>query len=113
MLTRPMSPTKQPQRPRTQASLFPCEISRLLSAAVINKRFRALLLSDPAQALSQGFGGEEFSLDCDQKALILSIRSDNLSDFARQLTSTREKATAISNATWIPVNQPTFVLHAK
>lgn len=90
-----------------------CEISRLLAAAVINKGFRELLLSDPARALAQGYHGEEFQLDYEQKTLILSIRAESLSDFALQITSSREKEAVGGSSEWIPVNQPAFVLHAK
>jgi hypothetical protein len=82
----------------------------LLSAAVINKGFRDLLLSDPARALAQGFGGEVFALGHEQKELLLSIQADSLSDFARQITSTRQKEVANCSSAWIPVNQPAFVL---
>ena len=88
-------------------------ISRLLSAAVINKGFRDLLLSDPARALAQGYYGEEFSLDFDQKALVFSIQAESLSEFARQLTSTRKDRATGGSGEWIPVNQPAFALHAK
>jgi len=91
----------------------PSEISRLLSAAVINKGFRDLLLSDPAQALAQGYFGEKFSLDNEQKSLVLSIQAESLKDFALQITSPRKKEAAPSSGAWIPLNQPSFVLHAK
>ncbi len=88
-------------------------ISRLLAAAVINKGFRDLLLSDPAQALAQGFNGEKFQLNYDQKALVLSIRAEKLSDFALQLVSGQAEEPAGSSSEWVPVNQPAFMLHAK
>ena len=37
------------------------ELSRILSAAVINSKFRALLLSDPNSAIKNGYLGECFS----------------------------------------------------
>lgn len=113
MLTKAMSRTTQHKRKKIQKRQGAGEISRLLSAAVINKRFRDLLLSDPARALSQGFCGEEFQLGYDQKALILSIQADSLGDFAKQITTERVEKRAGSNAEWIPLNQPAFVLHAK
>jgi len=105
-------PTRQ-KRKKTQGQQPSCEISRLLSAAVINKGFRELLLSDPARALAQGYFGETFSLDNDQQTRILSIQADSLRDFARQITAPMVKKTAGGSAEWIPVNQPAFVLHAK
>lgn len=89
------------------------EISRLLAAAVINKRFRDLLLSDPARALAQGYHGETFQLTRDQKALVLSIRADKLSDFALQLTSDQIPEKVGSSGEWVPVNQPAFAIHSK
>jgi hypothetical protein len=80
---------------------------------VINKGFRELLLSNPAQALAQGYYGESFRLDPDQKALVLSIRAESLSDFALQLTEAREERAAVGSGAWIPVNQPAFVMDSK
>ena len=61
-------------------------ISRLLTAAVVNRGFRSLLLTNAERALSRGYQGEYFRLDNRQKDLILSIRADTLADFATQLT---------------------------
>jgi hypothetical protein len=88
-------------------------LSRLLAAAVINKSFRELLLSDPARALAQGYHGEKFPLDYEQKALLLSIRAESLSDLALQLTAPLEIGPAVSRTEWIPVKQPVFALDAK
>lgn len=65
------------------------EISRLLTAAVVNQRFCNLLLSNPASALDSGYNGETFSLASEEKDLILSIQANSLSDFARQLAGRR------------------------
>jgi len=113
MLTGYPSLTTRNKRKQPQTHHHSCNISRLLAAAVINKGFRELLLSDPARALSQGFQGEEFPLDYDQKALVFSIRAESLSDFALQFTSIREAGAAGCCEAWIPVNQPAFVLDAK
>ena len=61
-------------------------ISRLLTAAVVNRGFRSLLLTNPERALARGYQGEYFRLDNEQKNLILSIQADSLADFATQLT---------------------------
>jgi hypothetical protein len=113
MLTEYPSPTTRNKRKQPQTHHHSCNISRVLAAAVINKGFRELLLSDPARALSQGFQGEEFPLDYDQKALIKSIRAESLSDFALQITSFQETGAAGCSTEWIPVNQPAFILDAK
>jgi len=63
------------------------ELSRILSAAVVNNHFRTLLLNDPASAIAGGYCGECFSLgSCEQKKLG-AIRASNLADFARQLSA--------------------------
>ena len=113
MLTSTISRPALRIRKKTQGQGPSCEISRLLSAAVVNKGFRELLLSDPARALSQGYFGETFSLDFDQQTRVLSIKADSLSDFARQITTQPVKEAAGCSSEWIPVNKPAFVLHAK
>ena len=61
------------------------EISRILSAAVINKRFRSALLNSPESAISQGYCGEPFRLSSEQKKRIAGIRKSSLEAFAAQL----------------------------
>lgn len=62
-------------------------VPSILSAAVVSSKFRAMLLSDPANALDLGFCGQSFSLDPEEKEKIISIHATSLPDFARQLTS--------------------------
>ncbi len=62
------------------------EISRLLTAAVINGSFRKTLLNNPGEAISSGFGGEAFNLGADVVQRVSSIRANSLSDFATQLS---------------------------
>jgi hypothetical protein len=64
------------------------ELSRLLTAAVVNQRFCKLLLSNPASALASGYNGESFRLGKEESDFILSIQAKSLADFARQLTGT-------------------------
>jgi len=66
-----------------------CELSRLLTAAVVNQKFRKLLLDDPAIALASGFNGEPFRLASEVKDRVLSINANSLADFAMQLTDQR------------------------
>lgn len=61
------------------------EISRILTAAVINRRFRQILLSNPAEAMSIGYRGESFNLPAEDTQKLASIRATNLADFAAQL----------------------------
>lgn len=61
------------------------ELSRLLTAAVINQRFCHLLLNYPDKALATGFNGESFRLARDERERVLAIRAKTITDFARQL----------------------------
>jgi hypothetical protein len=61
------------------------EVNRLLTAAVVNQRFRQLLLTRPQVALESGFQGERFSLKSEQKRIILSSRASSLADLACKL----------------------------
>jgi hypothetical protein len=61
------------------------ELSRLLTAAVINRRFCNLLLTSPAAALASGYHGEPFRLATEEKDLVLSIQARSLEEFAMQL----------------------------
>lgn len=61
-------------------------LSRLLTAAVVNREFCNLLLSDPAIAVATGYNGEPFDLAADVQEMIFSIRATSLADFAEQLT---------------------------
>lgn len=62
------------------------ELSRLVTAAVVNQTFRHLLLTNPALALVNGYNGEPFRLAPDVQAWILSIQASSLADFATQVT---------------------------
>jgi hypothetical protein len=62
------------------------ELSRILSAAVINNRFRSQLLNDPLSAVTSGYSGERFSLENEEMQKLRSINAGNLADFAAQLT---------------------------
>jgi hypothetical protein len=62
------------------------ELSRLITAAVINREFCNLLLANPAMAMATGYNGEPFDLATEEQELILSIRATSLADFAKQLT---------------------------
>lgn len=69
----------------------PCqkEYSRLLTAAVVNERFRNLLLADPDSALRVGYCGETFHFSPEEHQRVISIRAASLSEFARQLMENR------------------------
>lgn len=74
-------------RPSIKTSSRNQEISRLLSAAVINNHFRAMLLSDPEKAAANGYAGESFSLDRKELIKISAINASSLSEFAAQLAA--------------------------
>lgn len=61
------------------------EYSRIMTAAVVSEKFRKLLLSDPRNALKNGYGGEAFHLASEESERISSIRASSLADFARQM----------------------------
>lgn len=61
------------------------EYSRILSAAVINRDFRDMLLNDPDKAISSGFNGETFMLSIEERKEIKSLKGLSLKDFASQL----------------------------
>jgi hypothetical protein len=58
---------------------------RVLSAAVVSRRFRQMLLSDPRKAIEAGYAGESFNMDEGEKAWMSSIRANDLAGFAAQM----------------------------
>ena len=62
------------------------EYSRILSAAVINSHFRQMLLNDPVKAISNGYNGEQFDIDKEEKVRLSTIRATSLADFAIKLS---------------------------
>ena len=87
-------------------------LSRLLAAAVINKKFRNLLLTHPEEALRKGFQGERFQLSGRDRRRVLAIRARDLADFALQLTS-QDEPCAQPCGSWFPAAQSAPVLHAE
>ncbi|MBI5823923.1 MAG: hypothetical protein HZB18_07860 [Chloroflexi bacterium] len=59
-------------------------LSRIFAAAIVNRQFCQMLLHDPHTALQKGYLGETFSLSKEDLDVIVSIRAESLSDFARQ-----------------------------
>jgi hypothetical protein len=66
-------------------------ISSVFAAAVVSKNFCNMLLSNPDQALKQGYMGQTFGLSPEDSALIVSIRAQSLPDLARQVVQTLGK----------------------
>jgi len=71
---------------------IPVEYSKLITAAVVNERFRKLLLTNPELALSMGYSGESFDLSSEEKRELTSIKANSLEDFASQLTNNKKKS---------------------
>jgi hypothetical protein len=61
-------------------------ISRLITAAVVNQGFCRLLLTNPEKAIASGYNGEAFRLDLREKELVLSIQANSLADFAIKIS---------------------------
>ena len=61
------------------------EVSRLLTAAIINQSFRKMLLNDPAKAIAGGYSGERFQMNSTEKHQVTSIHASTLAEFATQL----------------------------
>lgn len=66
------------------------EINRLLTAAVISRRFCRLLLTNPLGALTLGYRGEAFRLNPTEVRRISAIQATSLRDFALQLLVNNE-----------------------
>ena len=70
------------------------EISRILTAAVINSQFRQMLLANPGRAVETGYAGEHFHLAHEDKKCLGAIRANSLADFALQLNRSLEQRRA-------------------
>jgi hypothetical protein len=92
-------------------------LNRLVAAAVVNRNFRDLLLTEPAQALTCGFQGEVFDLDTQDARMILSIQAESLSDFAQQLADLQnnKQPSRLHSASgcWVPSQCSSVVLDAE
>lgn len=73
------------------------EVNRLLSAAVVNRRFCTLLLADPSVALKAGYNGDAFHLSAEEASIIQSIHASTLQDFAAHLLETEYTMTGEVN----------------
>ncbi len=63
------------------------ELNRLLSAAVVSKSFRNVLLSSPEVALANGYQGEAFNLSDADRSWLCSIKPTSLSDLAANMVT--------------------------
>jgi len=62
------------------------ELSKLFEAAIVNRQFCQLLLSQPERALQQGYLGNSFNFTPEEQSLIVSIRANSLPELAQQVT---------------------------
>ena len=60
------------------------EMSRLINAALVDRQFCNLLLTQPSLALANGYNGEQFLLGYKDKQFLLATKSDSLADLAER-----------------------------
>ena len=58
-----------------------------MAAAVVNLKFRHLLLTNPAQAIALGYQSETFHFSPSERLLLLSIKARTLEEFALKLVT--------------------------
>ena len=61
------------------------EISRIMTAAVVNLKFRKNLLTNPLHAIAMGFGDETFALEQEQAEQLANIHATSLEEFATKI----------------------------
>lgn len=67
------------------------ELNRLLSAAVVSKSFRNILLTSPEIALASGYQGEAFNLSDADRSWLFSIKPTDLVDLAANMVVYQQK----------------------
>lgn len=65
----------------------------LVCAAVVSSSFCKLLLTNPAQALDQGFNGQRFTLSPDDYSLVSLVQATSLEEFVTTLSELKMGAT--------------------
>lgn len=80
----------------TRASPPSQELSRLIAAAVVNKTFCHILLTNPAEALQKGFSTETFELNAAERSLVMAIHATDIVDFAQQIADGKASRVARS-----------------
>jgi len=80
------------------------DINRLFAAAVIDREFCQLLLTNPSGAIIQGYYGEKFHLPPETTAQMQSIHAASLSEFARQLTVQHNGEHSQKGTNYLPAN---------
>lgn len=80
------------------------EMSRLINAALVDQSFCSMLLSQPSQALDQGYNGEVFHLSELEKQFVYSVQAKSLTDFA--IRWSKYSKDLVSTAEFIDVMLP-------
>lgn len=73
------------------------DLNRLIAAAVIDREFCALLLTNPLRAIGEGYYGEYFQFSPETQAHISTIKASSLSEFARKLSSSPPSSEVLSH----------------
>jgi hypothetical protein len=68
------------------------ELNRMLSAAVVSKSFRNMLLTNPEIAVASGYQGETFNLSPEDQNWLYSIRPANLVDLAANMVAYQQES---------------------
>ena len=66
------------------------ELNRLLSAAVVSKSFRNMLLTSPDIALASGYQGEKFDLSDADRSWLFSIKPTSLVELAANMVTRQQ-----------------------
>jgi hypothetical protein len=61
------------------------EVSRIMTAAVVNQHFRQDLLNNPRRAIENGYGDENFILEEEHTECLEKIKAKSLEEFATQV----------------------------
>jgi hypothetical protein len=61
------------------------ELHRLISAAIVNQRFRCHLLENPLEAVRAGYLGQTFSLTSQECELLASIAASDFTTFSQYI----------------------------
>lgn len=85
---------------QTMTDDFNCsdDLNRLLSAAVVNRRFRRRLLQSPQMAVAEGYDGYSFDLSSRELEVVYTVRAVSLADFARQLIGQLQQTSSMDIA---------------
>jgi hypothetical protein len=67
------------------------ELNRLLSAAVVSKSFRNMLLVNPEIAVTAGYQGESFTLSDEDRSWLFSMRPTSLVDLAANMVTYQQQ----------------------